>query len=130
MADQKTAVNADILRLMGVVTGTGGNQFNPHGTLTRAQFCTMVMTFLQKGDEAPRYATRTIFTDVTSTHWARSFVNMAASYTVTEGEGAAVFWSATSEKDPGAAEAGSTNRDMARAAVRMAAVRPSATWAP
>ncbi len=34
----------------------------------------------------------------------------------------AVFWSATSEKDPGAAEAGSTNRDMARAAVRMAAV--------
>ena len=87
VADQKTAVNADILRLMGVVTGTGGNQFNPHGTLTRAQFCTMVMTFLQKGDEAPRYATRTIFTDVTSTHWARSFVNMAASYTVTEGEG-------------------------------------------
>lgn len=87
VADQKTAVNADILRLMGVVTGTGGNQFNPHGTLTRAQFATMVMTFLQKGDEAPRYATRTIFTDVTSTHWARSFVNMAASYTVTEGEG-------------------------------------------
>ena len=87
VSDKNTAVNADILRLMGVVTGTGGNQFNPHGTLTRAQFATMVMTFLQKGDEAPRYATRTIFTDVTSTHWARSFVNMAASYTVTEGEG-------------------------------------------
>ncbi|MEI3140389.1 MAG: hypothetical protein V8S34_01705 [Lawsonibacter sp.] len=27
-----TAVNADMLRLMGVVDGTGGNRFNPGGT--------------------------------------------------------------------------------------------------
>ena len=87
ITDPATAVNADILRLMGVVSGTGGNLFDPGGVLSRAQFCTMAVNFLQKGEEAPRYATRTIFTDVTSTHWARSFVNMAASYTVTEGEG-------------------------------------------
>lgn len=87
VSDPATAVNADILRLMGVVDGTGGNQFNPNGTLTRAQFCTMAVRFLQKGDEAKRYATQTIFTDVTSTHWARAFINYAASYTVGGGEG-------------------------------------------
>ena len=53
VTDPNTAVNADILRLMGVVSGTGGNMFNPGGTLTRAQFCTMAVNFLQKGEEAP-----------------------------------------------------------------------------
>lgn len=79
VTDPNTAVNADILRLMGVVSGTGGNMFNPGGTLTRAQFCTMAVNFLQKGEEAPRYATRTIFSDVKSGHWARSYINLAAS---------------------------------------------------
>ena len=87
ISDSATAVNADILRLMGVVAGTGDGQFNPNGTLTRAQFCTMVINFLQKGDEVARYATRTIFSDVRSDHWARSYVNLAASYSpVKEGE--------------------------------------------
>lgn len=79
ISDQTTAVNADILRLMGVVNGTGGNMFTPNGTLTRAEFCTMLVNFLQKGDEARRYATQTIFTDVKSTHWARACINYAAS---------------------------------------------------
>lgn len=86
ISDSATAVNADILRLMGVVSGTGGNQFNPGGTLSRAQFCTMAVKFLQRDDEAQRYATRTIFSDVKSTHWARGYVNMAASITVGDGE--------------------------------------------
>ena len=54
------AVNADILRLMGVVTGTGDNRFNPEGELTRAEFCVMVTKFIQRGDEVSRYAARTI----------------------------------------------------------------------
>ena len=82
VGDQTTAVNADILRLMGVVSGTGSNRFDPGGVLTRAQFCTMAVNFLQKGNEARRYATQTIFSDVTSTHWARAYINYAASYTV------------------------------------------------
>ena len=79
ISDAGTAVNADILRLMGVVSGTGDDRFDPSGTLSRAQFCTMVVTVLQKQDDAPRYATRTIFSDVKSSHWARSYVNLAAS---------------------------------------------------
>ena len=87
VSDANTAVNADILRLMGVVSGTGGNRFNPRDTLTRAQFCTMVVHFLQKGDEAPRYGTRTIFSDVRSSHWARSYINLAASLSIAESDG-------------------------------------------
>lgn len=87
VSDPNAAVNADILRLMGVVSGTGGNTFNPGGTLTKAQFCTMAVNFLQKGEEVPRYATRTIFTDVRGNHWARSYINLAASIMLTEGDG-------------------------------------------
>ena len=72
------AVNADILRLMGVVTGTGDNRFNPEGELTRAEFCVMVTKFIQRGDEVSRYATRTIFNDVTGKHWARGYINLMA----------------------------------------------------
>ena len=87
VSDADTALNADILRLMGVVNGTGGGSFNPYGTLTRAQFCAMVVPFLQKGNEIPRYSTRTIFSDVKSDHWARGCINLAASISVTDGDG-------------------------------------------
>ena len=70
VSDRNTAVNADVLRLMGVVDGVGGNRFNPSANLTRAEFCTMVVKFLQKGDQVAMNATRTIFSDVTSRHWA------------------------------------------------------------
>ena len=82
ISDSSTAVNADILRLMGVVDGTGDNLFNPGGSLTRAEFCTMVVKFMQKGDEVPIYATRTIFSDVTSSHWGLGYINLAASLNV------------------------------------------------
>lgn len=72
------AVNADVLRLMGVVTGTGGNRFNPDGGLSRAEFCVMVTNFIQRGDEVSRYAARTIFSDVTGNHWARGYINLMA----------------------------------------------------
>ena len=77
--DSNTALNADILRLMGVVSGTGGNQFNPNQVLTRAQFCTMAVNFMGLGDQVVLHSTRTIFTDVTSKHWAQGYVNLAAS---------------------------------------------------
>ena len=79
VSDSNTALNADILRLMGVVSGTGGNQFNPNQVLTRAQFCTMAVNFMGLGDQVVLHSTRTIFTDVTSKHWARGYVNLAAS---------------------------------------------------
>ena len=84
--DPATAVNADVLRLMGVVDGVGGNTFNPSGSLTRAEFCAMVVKFMQQGDLVPLHATRTIFSDVTASHWGLGYVNLAASLTVKDGE--------------------------------------------
>ena len=84
--DSSTAVNADILRLMGVVSGTGGNFFNPSSQLTRGEFCAMVVSFMQRSDEVAIHSTRTIFTDVPGSHWARGYVNLASSLTVKDGE--------------------------------------------
>ena len=83
--DPATYVNADILRLMGVANGTGGNRFNPGQKLTRAQFCTMVVNFMGMRDDVVLHSTRTIFTDVPSNHWARGYVNLAASTMLEDG---------------------------------------------
>ena len=83
--DPATSVNADILRLMGVADGTGDNRFTPSQKLTRAQFCTMVVNFMGMGDDVVLHSTRTIFTDVPSSHWARGYVNLAASTMLEDG---------------------------------------------
>lgn len=84
--DDVTAVNADILRLMGVVTGGDGNNYYPDNNLTRAEFCAMAIRVLGRESEVPLYSARTIFTDVTSRHWAGGYVNLASSITVGGGE--------------------------------------------
>jgi len=88
VTDETTAVNADVLRLMGVVDGVGGNRFNPNASLSRAEFCVMVTNFIQRGDEVSRYASRTIFSDVKGNHWARGYINLMATPV---GEGAAMI---------------------------------------
>ncbi len=88
VSDPATSVNADILRLMGVVSGTGGNSFRPNDKLTRAQFCTMAVNFMGLEDQVVLHSTRTIFTDVPSSHWARGYINLAASTMIgSSGEG-------------------------------------------
>lgn len=83
--DPKTAVHADILRLLGVVNGSGGNRFSPNEILTRAQFCAMAIRVLGRENEVRNYENRTIFTDVASRHWARGYVNLAANTMIGDG---------------------------------------------
>ena len=85
VTDPATAINADILRLMGVVSGTGDNTFRPGDKLTRAQFCTMTVNFMGLRDQVVLHSTRTIFTDVPSSYWARGYINLAASTMVDAG---------------------------------------------
>ena len=80
--DPVTAVNVDVLQLLGAVSGSGSNRFTPNANLTRAEFCVMAINVMGKADQVPLYTTRTIFQDVTARHWARGFVNLAASTTV------------------------------------------------
>lgn len=84
--DNSTAINADVLRLMGVVSGSGGNQFSPSANLTRAEFCVMAVKVMGLGNQVPIHTTRTIFSDVTARHWARGYINLAASITVDGGK--------------------------------------------
>lgn len=85
--DSATANAAETLRVLGVVDGTGGSTFNPNGTLTRAEFCKMAVEILGRGSEEPAQRNRTIFTDVGPEHWARGYVNLAASITIGGGSG-------------------------------------------
>lgn len=85
ISDPAVAEAAELLRLLGVVNGTGGTAYRPGGTLTRAEFCKMAVDVMGKGDLEPAQRGRTIFLDVGSTHWARGYVNLASSLT-TSGE--------------------------------------------
>ena len=87
IADARTADAAEMLRLLGVVVGTGGTSFKPGGTLTRAEFCKMTVEIMGRGGEEPAQRSRTIFTDVGPTYWARGYVNLASSITIGGGTG-------------------------------------------
>lgn len=79
ITDPTVGSNADLLRFMGVVNGTGDNSFNPNGTLTRAEFCAMLIRVMGRESQVAGQMNRTVFEDVGSTHWARGYVNLAAS---------------------------------------------------
>ena len=87
IADARTADAAEMLRLLGVVDGTGGTSFKLGGTLTRAEFCKMTVEIMGRGGEEPAQRSRTIFTDVGPTYWARGYVNLASSITIGGGTG-------------------------------------------
>lgn len=82
ISDPVMADAAEVLRLLDVVSGTGSGAFNPGGTLTRAEFCKMTIEIMGRGDEEPAQRGRTLYTDVSSSHWARGYVNLASTITL------------------------------------------------
>lgn len=79
ITDKDVAQAAETLRLLGVVDGVGGGKFEPAKNLTRAQFCKMAIVMMGIEAQEPGYRSRTIFSDVASNHWARGYINLAAS---------------------------------------------------
>lgn len=77
VTDAATLRNAEVLRLMGVISGDGGGAFRPYSHLTRAEFCKMAVELQGKGEQVVRYRSRTIFPDVRSAHWAAGYINFA-----------------------------------------------------
>lgn len=78
LSDQKTSLAAETMRLMGVLDGYGDGTFRPNANLNRAQFCKMVTYAMAAGGELGRYRTVTVFPDVKPSHWAASYINLAA----------------------------------------------------
>ena len=78
VADRPTATAVETLRLMGVLDGYGDGTFRPNAELNRAQFCKMTAYLMDGSGELGKYSTVTVFPDVKPSHWASSYINMAA----------------------------------------------------
>lgn len=74
---------AETLRLLGIVSGTGGTSFSPDRALTRAEFCKLAVELMGNGDKVAAQMNRTVFQDVPSTHWARGYIAVATQGTTT-----------------------------------------------
>ena len=74
---------AETLRLLGIVSGTGGTSFSPDRALTRAEFCKLAVELMGNGDKVASQMNRTVFQDVPSTHWARGYIAVATQGTTT-----------------------------------------------
>lgn len=78
LTDPETVWAAESLRLMGVMDGYGDGTFRSNAQLTRAQFCKMAVCAVDGEGELDRYRSITIYPDVKPSHWAASYINMAA----------------------------------------------------
>ena len=78
VTDVRVQTAAEVLRLMGVLDGFPDGTFRPQEALTRAQFCKMVVCAADAQSELAAYESVTVFPDVASGHWARTYVNLAA----------------------------------------------------
>ena len=78
VTDRTTATAVETLRLMGVLDGYGDGTFRPNVSLNRAQFCKMAVYLMDGSEELGKYSVLTVFPDVKPSHWASSFVNLAA----------------------------------------------------
>ena len=91
ISDPDTAVAAAVLESMGIVTGTGTNTYSPNSTLTRAEFCTLVVRAMGVQDQVATYARKTLFSDVSPDFWYAGYVNLAYSKSVINGYGNGMF---------------------------------------
>lgn len=78
VSDAKTAAAVETLRVMGVLDGYSDGTFRPDVSLNRAQFCKMVILATGTEKDLGRYSVITVFPDVKPSHWAASYINLAA----------------------------------------------------
>ena len=81
--DTNVSRAAETLRLLGIVSGTGGTAYSPDRVLTRAEFCKLAVELMGNGDKVAAQMNRTVFQDVPSTHWARGYIAVATQGTTT-----------------------------------------------
>lgn len=78
VTDQRVALAAESLRIMGVLDGYGDGTFHPNANLTRGQFCKMAVYAIGAENTLGLYNTTTVFPDVKPSYWAAGYINLAA----------------------------------------------------
>ncbi len=85
--DDNTALAASVLASMGVVSGYEDGSFRPDASLTRAEFCKLVIVMMGLEDKADAAARGSVFSDVKSSEWFAGYVNLAAKEGLVNGKG-------------------------------------------
>lgn len=91
IADEDTAFAVSVLEAFGIVGGYPDGGYHPNDMLTRAQFCKMAILLLDLEDQVLSASQKTLFADVTSSHWAAGYVNLAYSRSLIQGYGNGYF---------------------------------------
>ncbi|MBQ3135013.1 MAG: S-layer homology domain-containing protein [Oscillospiraceae bacterium] len=91
IADPDTALAAGVLEGMGIVSGVSEGVYSPNTTLTRAQFCVLIIHTMGKKDLVNTYAQKALFTDVKPGSWYTGYVNLAYSLNLLSGYGNGKF---------------------------------------
>lgn len=75
-----------LLKTLGLVKGDDLGNFNPEDTITRAEFCAMIVRALGLEAAAGFLATPTVFPDVTEAQsWAYGYINIAVTRGIVKG---------------------------------------------
>lgn len=85
ISDPLVETSANTLFSLGIINGTGNNNFNPDGNIKRSEFAKIAVLTLG-GDNISGYKNFTIFPDVPHTHWSSAYVNAAViEYSIIKG---------------------------------------------
>ena len=91
VTDTETAEAVAVLTSMGVVDGYSSGVYAPEDTLTRAQFCKMIVLATGRGASVSQNSYRALFDDVASNSWALGYINVAYSDGLVAGYGDGTF---------------------------------------
>lgn len=91
ISDSEVALAAATLQGCGIAQGTGGGSFDPGGTLTRAQACTLVVGLMGLSSQVSTYGRKTLFSDIAPSAWYNSYVDLAYAKGVINGYGDGTF---------------------------------------
>ena len=91
VTDTETAEAVAVLTSMGVVDGYSSGVYAPEDTLTRAQFCKMIVLATGRGASVSQNSYRALFDDVASNSWALGYINVACSDGLVAGYGDGTF---------------------------------------
>lgn len=80
-----------VLTGLGIVSGYSDGLYHPEDRLTRAQFCKLAILAEGHGDQVAGSAYRSLFSDVSGTSWALSYINLAHEEGLVAGKGNGTF---------------------------------------